>query len=137
MEAYRFENISYTYPGEKEPALDKVSFTVTQGEFVVVCGASGSGKTTLLRQLKEQNPEFGFVMQNPQNQIVTDKVYHELAFGMESYGVEQEKMWHAIAETATYFGMEHWLDRDTALLSGGQMQLANLASVLVMNLKVL
>ena len=63
MEAYRFENISYTYPGEKEPALDKVSFTVTQGEFVVVCGASGSGKTTLLRQLKEQNPEFGFVMQ--------------------------------------------------------------------------
>ena len=53
MEAYRFENISYTYPGEKEPALDKVSFTVTQGEFVVVCGASGSGKTTLLRQLKE------------------------------------------------------------------------------------
>lgn len=137
MEAYCFENISYTYPEEKEPALDKVSFTVNPGEFVVVCGASGSGKTTLLRQLKEQNPEFGFVMQNPQNQIVTDKVYHELAFGMESYGVEQEKMWHAIAETATYFGMEHWLDRDTALLSGGQMQLVNLASVLVMNPKVL
>lgn len=133
MEPYCFKNITYTYPGQEKPALSDVSFTVGRGEFIIVCGASGSGKTTLLRQLKETNPEFGFVMQNPETQIVTDRVCHELAFGMESMGVPTERMWRAIAETATYFGMEDWMERDTRSLSGGEMQLVNLASVLVMN----
>lgn len=132
MEAYRFENISYVYPGEKEPALQSISFTVNAGDFVVVCGASGSGKTTLLRQLKEENESFGFVMQNPSNQIVTDRVYHELAFGMENQGIPTQKMRHAIAEMTTYFGMEDWLERETFSLSGGEKQLLNLASVLLM-----
>lgn len=133
MEPYRFQNITYTYPGESDPALKDVSFSVNRGEFVVVCGDSGSGKTTLLKQLKEQNPEFGYVMQNPSTQLVTDKVYHELAFGMENEGMPPEQMWHAIAETATYFGMEDWLEWETFRLSGGEAQLVNLASVLVMN----
>ena len=137
MEPYRFENIAYTYAGEAGPALRDVSFTVNPGDFVVVCGDSGSGKTTLLQQLKEQNPEFGYVMQNPVTQLVTDKVYHELAFGMENQGVRPEHMWHTIAETATYFGMEDWLDRDTFRLSGGEAQLVNLAAVLVTNPQVL
>lgn len=132
MEAYRFENINYVYPGEKQPALQSISFTVKAGDFVVVCGASGSGKTTLLRQLKEEHESFGFVMQNPSNQIVTDRVYHELAFGMENQGVPTQKMRHAIAEITTYFGMEDWLERETFSLSGGEKQLLNLASVLVM-----
>lgn len=137
METYCFENIAYTYPGETGSALKNVSFTVDPGEFVVVCGDSGSGKTTLLQQLKEQNPEFGYVMQNPMTQLVTDKVYHELAFGMENRGIEPEHMWHTIAETATYFGMEDWLDRETFRLSGGEAQLVNLAAVLVTNPPVL
>lgn len=137
METYCFENIAYTYPGETGSALKNVSFTVDPGEFVVVCGDSGSGKTTLLQQLKEQNPEFGYVMQNPMTQLVTDKVYHELAFGMENRGIEPEHMWHMIAETATYFGMEDWLDRETFRLSGGEAQLVNLAAVLVTNPPVL
>lgn len=137
MEPYCFKNITYTYPGQVKPALSDISFTVERGEFIILCGASGSGKTTLLKQLKESNPKFGFVMQNPETQIVTDKVCHELAFGMESMGVPTERMWRAIAETATYFGMEDWLERDTRQLSGGEMQLVNLASVLVMNPDVL
>lgn len=133
MEAYRFEHINYTYPGGTEPALQDISFTVNAGEFIVVCGASGAGKSTLLHQLKEKNESFGFVAQNPANQIVTDRVYHELAFGMESHGVPAPKMRQAIAEMVTYFGMEDWLDKEPFSLSGGEKQLLNLASVLVMN----
>lgn len=137
METYHFENIDHTYSGHEKKALTNVSFSVERGDFVVVCGASGSGKSTLLKCLKEKNPDFGYVMQDPSTQIVTDKVYHELAFGMENQGILPEKMRNAIAETATYFGMEGWLERDTYLLSGGEKQLLNLASILVMDPDVL
>lgn len=137
METYRFENINYVYNGHTDNALSDVSFSVNQGEFIVVCGPSGSGKSTLLRCIKEKYPDFGFVMQNPSSQIVTDKVYHELAFGMENLGISPEKMQHAIAETATYFGMEDWLERDTFRLSGGEKQLVNLAAAIGMNPQVI
>lgn len=137
METYCFKDISYTYGGSTETVLKKVSFEVGRGEFVVVCGASGSGKTTLLRCIKEAHQEFGYVSQNPSNQIVTDKVRHELAFGMENMGIPTEKMRHAIAGTATYFGMEDWMERDTCSLSGGEKQLLNLASVLVTDPEVI
>ncbi len=137
METYCFTNINYTYPGCTEKALEGVSFDVRRGEFLAVCGASGSGKSTLLRCLKERYPEFGIVLQNPSSQIVTDKVYHELAFGMENQGISPEKMNHAIAETATYFGIEGWMERDTFCLSGGEMQILNLASAVVMDPEVI
>ncbi len=137
METYCFKDISYTYGGSTEAVLKNVSFDVVRGEFIVVCGASGSGKTTLLRCIKEAHQEFGFVSQNPSNQIVTDKVRHELAFGMENKGIHTEKMRHAIAGTATYFGMEDWMERDTCSLSGGEKQLLNLASVLVTDPEVI
>lgn len=137
METYRFENINYVYNGYTDNALTDVSFSVNQGEFIVVCGPSGSGKSTLLRCIKEKYPEFGFVMQNPSSQIVTDKVYHELAFGMENQGISPGKMRNAIAETATYFGIEDWLERDTFSLSGGEKQLVNLAAAIVMNPEVI
>lgn len=137
METYHFKHINYTYPGCVEKALHEVSFSVQPGEFLAVCGASGSGKSTLLRCLKEKYPEFGIVLQNPSSQIVTDKVCHELAFGMENQGISTEKMRNVIAETATYFGIEDWMERDTAHLSGGEKQILNLASVIVMNPKVI
>ena len=133
MEGYCFKNISFTYPGSEKKALEQVTFSVEPGEFLVVCGASGSGKSTLLRCLKEEHPEFALVLQNPSNQIVTDKVFHELAFGMENQGISPEKMKHAIAETATYFGIEDWMERDTFRLSGGEKQILNLASVIMMD----
>ncbi len=137
MEHYSFENLSWTYPDSDTPALSEVSFQVEKGDFVVVCGASGSGKSTLLHAIKEKNPSFGFVLQDPAAQIVTDKVYHELAFGMENKGIAVDEMERKIAEIVTYFGMEDWLDRDTMRLSGGEKQQVNLASVLVENPEVI
>ena len=130
---------------------------------MVVCGKSGSGKTTLLRHLKpvlaphgrrsgtilfsgvpmeqvsarDQSARIGYVMQNPDDQIVTDKVWHELAFGLESLGCDQKTMRARVAEMACYFGIQDWFHRDVANLSGGQKQLLNLASIMAMQPEVL
>ena len=76
-------------------------------------------------------------MQHPEQQIVTDRVWHELAFGLENLGVPQDIMRRRIAEIASYFGMEDWLEQDPAVLSGGQKQILNLASVMIMQPKLL
>lgn len=156
-------HLTFTYPQCHKAALDDVSFSVEQGEFLTVCGATGSGKSTLLRLLKaELTPlgdksgevffdgdplsacppqvsasDIGFVMQRPEQQIVTDKVWHELAFGLENLGLPRAVIASRVAETASYFGIEDWFDRDTATLSGGQKQLLNLAAVMVTDPKVL
>lgn len=157
------KNLSFKYPGGHEHALEDVSFCVNKGEFVVVCGDTGSGKTTLLRLLKKELspmgekrgnvlfegqdvlelPEreaagkIGYVMQAPEQQIVTDKVWHELAFGLENLGVAKDVIARRVAETASYFGIENWYDKDVNELSGGQKQLLNLAAVMVMNPSVI
>ena len=163
MAHFHIQNLSFTYPTGAKPALEDVSLTIQQGEYVVLCGQSGSGKTTLLRQLKtvlaphgkhsgeiffngtplkdvpqkEQSAKIGFVMQNPDDQIVTDKVWHELAFGLESLGVDQKTMRLRVAEMASYFGIQSWFHRDVGNLSGGQKQLLNLASIMAMQPEVL
>ena len=76
-------------------------------------------------------------MQNPDDQIVTDKVWHELAFGLESLGCDQKTMRSRVAEMACYFGIQDWFHRDVAVLSGGQKQLLNLASIMTMQPEVL
>ena len=156
MELLQIENLSFRYPGAETPAVDAVSFSVHSGEFVVVCGESGCGKTTLLRLLKpelapageltgtityaagERTPaEIGYVLQNPDSQIVTDKVWHELAFGLENLGVPSEVIRRRVGEMASYFGIQDWFRQKTDELSGGQKQLLNLAAVMVMQPKVL
>ena len=163
MAHFRIENLTFSYPGSSRPALDGVNLTVEQGEYVVLCGQSGSGKTTLLRHLKsvltpygsrsgqilldgvpleeisqgDQARTIGFVMQSPEEQIVTDKVWHELAFGLESLGTDQKTMRLRVAEMASYFGIQSWFHRDVATLSGGQKQLLNLASIMAMQPQVL
>ena len=163
MELYKIENLSFSYPTTGKTALDGVSLTVNSGEFTVLAGKSGCGKTTLLRHLKPtltpngkrsgnifykgqdlrdidpriQASQIGFVLQNPDNQIVTDKVWHELAFGLESLGCKTEVIRRRVAEMASFFGIADWFHRDVSTLSGGQKQLLNLASVMVTNPKVL
>ncbi len=163
MAQLEIRDLSFSYPESGKPTLSHISLSVEQGEFLALCGATGSGKTTLLRCLKreitplsEMSGEvlyngqplgglddrtaarsIGYVTQRPEEQIVTDKVWHELAFGLENLGVEQSAIRRRVSEMASYFGIEQWFDRDTAMLSGGQKQLLNLASVMVMNPDIL
>ncbi|HEX3039465.1 MAG TPA: ATP-binding cassette domain-containing protein [Caproiciproducens sp.] len=163
MAVFEIRHLSFTYPNKAQPALNDISLTVEPGEFVLLCGLSGCGKTTLLRRMKPalsphgtaegtvlfngkpleecsprtQTAEIGYVMQSPEEQIVTDKVWHELAFGLESLGCGTQAVRLRTAEMASFFGIEAWFDRDTAELSGGQKQLLNLASILAMQPKAL
>ncbi len=163
MAHFTIKNLTFAYPDARKNALTDVNLEIAEGEYVVLCGASGSGKTTLMRHLKsvltphgersgevlfegkplgefslrEQSSMIGYVMQNPDNQIVTDKVWHELAFGLESLGCDQKTMRIRVAEMASYFGIQDWFHRNVAELSGGQKQLLNLASVMAMQPSVL
>ncbi len=163
MAAYQIENLTFSYPLAQKKALEQVSFSVEPGEFLLLCGKSGCGKSTLLRHLKTvltphgqrngqilyngrrledvdfrtQSSEIGFVMQNPENQIVTDKVWHELAFGLESLGLSSETIRLRVAEMANFFGIQTWFHKSVTELSGGQKQLLNLAAVMAMHPEVL
>ena len=164
MAHFQIQNLSFSYPTAKgRESLRDINLTIHKGEYIVLCGKSGSGKTTLLRQLKsvlaphgkkcgdvlfngvsldnvsqrDQSGKIGYVMQNPDDQIVTDKVWHELAFGLESLGCDQKTMRARVAEMACYFGIQDWFHRDVANLSGGQKQLLNLASIMAMQPEVL
>ena len=159
MAHFEIQNLTFAYPEEGDlPRLRGINLSIQRGEYVVICGRSGSGKTTLLRQLKtvltpagkktgeilldgvplaqvsprDQAAKIGYVMQNPDDQIVTDRVWHELAFGLESLGCDQKTMRLRVAEMACYVGIQDWFHRDVAQLSGGQKQLLNLASIMAM-----
>ncbi len=163
MEIFKIENLSFTYPDRQYKALCEINLTINSGDFITVCGKSGCGKTTLLRMLKStlapcgkisgeiwfngnvlsqtdkqtQVSQIGFVMQNPDNQIVTDKVWHELAFGLESLGYDTSDIRARVSEMASFFGIQTWFHKNVNELSGGQKQLLNLASVMAMQPKVL
>lgn len=163
METYSIRNLNFTYPGSQTPALSDISLSLHRGELVVLCGKSGCGKTTLLRNLKtvlaphghrtgeilfdgrplesvdqrEQAGRIGYVLQNPDNQLVTDKVWHELAFGLENLGVDSKTIRVRVAEMASFFGIQTWFDKNVSELSGGQKQILNLAAVMVMQPDVL
>ena len=157
MEVYSVKDLSFKYPGSDKMALTNISFSVSEGEFLIIAGLSGSGKSTLLRQLKtaltpggvfegkvlfygkslsqwdafEQASKIGFVMQSPENQMITDTALHELAIGMENLGVPAAVMKKRIAEISSFLGIEGILRKPFSQLSGGKRQIINLASVLI------
>lgn len=163
MEILSIKNLTFKYPQNEKTILKDINLTIKQGEFITLCGRSGCGKTTLLRQLKpvmsphgetngeilfmgnsikdlderQQCQKIGFVQQRPENQIVTDKVWHELAFGLENLGFSTEEIRARVAEMASFFGIQNWFHKDVTELSGGQKQLLNLASVMVMQPHIL
>lgn len=163
MELFAIQNLTFTYPEQEVPVLRNVSMELHQGDFVVLAGSSGCGKSTMLRQLKTvlaphgakegvilyngqpldqvdnqtQAAKIGFVLQDPDSQIVTDKVWHELAFGLESLGVDNTTIRGRVAEMASFFGIQTWFHMEVTQLSGGQKQLLNLASIMVLQPDIL
>ena len=159
MAFLQVNDLSFTYPNQTKPALDGLTFSVERGQFVLLCGSSGSGKSTLLRQLKPtlrphgaqsgqllfdaapldtlslrtQTERIALVLQSPENQVVTDTVWRELAFGLERLGCEADTIRLRVAEMAGFFGITHWLERETSTLSGGQLQILNLAAVMTLS----
>ena len=156
MEIIRAENFSFSYPGSENCVLKDISFSIKNGDFITICGRSGSGKSTLLRNLKpmiapkgtkrgsiffegnivwdrdeiEQSTKIGYVSQNPENQVVTDKVWHELVFGLESLGYNSNEIRSKAAEMASFFGIQNWFYKNVCELSGGQKQILNLGLML-------
>ena len=160
--ALAYDDVTFRYPGSHGDVLSGVSMAVPAGAFVLLVGGTGSGKSTLLSLAKPQiapagdragqvrvfgRPvddldgaeacEVGYVFQDPDNQIVCDSVWHEMAFGLENLGTPQGEMRRRVAEASYFFGMGPWFHSDTDALSGGRKQLLALASTLVMQPRVL
>ena len=163
MSHFEVDHLTFTFPNALTPALEDVNLDVEPGSYLLLCGRNGSGKTTLLRHFaswatpegtrsgtvlldgvdlgavtqNEQVSKVGFVGQNPNRQITQKTVLDELALGPRMVGCDHSTMQSRIAETAAYFRIKDWLNRDVAELSGGQKRLLNLASAMVMNPDVL
>lgn len=163
MEILSIQEFSFRYPETKQKALTNIDFQIQKGEFVVICGQSGSGKSTLLKNIKNEiaphgqqsgtilykNKEltsysaavkaqdFGFIFQNPEHQLVMDRVEDELIFGLENLGYSTFEIRQKIAETVHFFGLHHLIDKRIEELSGGEKQLVSLATVLAMGPEIL
>lgn len=158
MAQLELHDLTVFYPGQETPALRGVTASLEAGEFVTLCGRSGSGKSTLLRCCKPalapqgtrrgeifwagrplsglsdraQSASIGYVGQSPENQMVTDRVWQELAFGPENLGWDPAVIRRRVAEMASFFGIQTWFHREISTLSGGQRQLLALAAVMVL-----
>ncbi len=151
MAYIEIKNLKFKYPNEEREILSDINLSVEKGEIVVVCGKTGSGKSTLLKNLKKEiapagelsgdinlNAErVGFVFQNPEHQVVTDKVYSELAFALENEGIPSDEIKLRVAEISEYFGITDWYFKKVDELSGGQKQILNLAATMVADPEVL
>ena len=163
MALVKTENLTFSYPDCEESALKDVSIEVDSGEFVLIFGPSGSGKSTLLKNLfpgiepfgtksgrvlidgremgeddrREVCERMGYVGQNVEAQIITDRVWHEMAFTLENLGYSDSRMKSRIAEIASYFSLTDWLDRKTDTLSGGEKQRIAIARAFLRNIPIL
>lgn len=152
MELFKIQNLSYYYPNTEIPALNEIDLTINEGEFILLLGKSGSGKSTLGRVFNKIVPEFhggkiggtvrgtkevGMVFQDPEKQLVMDKVERELAFGLENLGIKPELMRKRIMETLSFLNMWDIRDKKTFELSGGQKQKTAVGSTIAMGYRFL
>lgn len=162
MERIEVENLKYRYPLTDTNALDDVSFTISEGEFIGVIGENNAGKSTLCQALVGLVPHFykglydgkvmicgknvressvsdlsenvGLAFQNPFTQVTGAKVtvYEEVAFGLENLGIPRDEMSKRVTEALELLGISEYRDRNPFDLSGGQMQRVALAGVIAM-----
>lgn len=167
MKKISVEGLSYKYPLGKSLALNDISFTIEEGEFIGVVGKNSSGKTTLCQALVGLIPHFyhgsfggkvkvagmdtmkhtiaelvekvGLVFQNPFNQISGSKltVYEEIAFGLENLGIPRKEMIRRIEEVLELLDIYQFKDYNPFQLSGGQMQRMAIASIMALKPEII
>jgi energy-coupling factor transport system ATP-binding protein len=165
MDALRFENVSYRYPGDGRPALDRIDLAVEPGQFVLLVGGSGSGKSTLLRAASGLVPHFhggrlagrvttggmdtrehdprqigrlaGLVFQDPERQLVMRRARREVAFGLENLGHPAGEIAARAEEAMMVTGASRLAERPVERLSGGEQQRVAIASILAMGHRLL
>lgn len=161
------KNVSFKYELQEEKTIKNLDLYVKQGEFVGIIGKNGSGKTTLCNIIRGIIPDFvqgtitgsisidnknindiergemaelvGFVFQNPFSQIsgIKKTVFEEIAYGLENLGVPREEIRQRVTEVIKLLKIEDLQDKNPNELSGGQSQRVAIASIIVMNPKVL
>lgn len=153
----RIQNLSYTFPNG-QPGLRGIDLDIPDGQLLVIAGANGSGKTTLLRHLnglllpqtgsvmvdgvaiaknlKDIRRKVGMVFQEPDNQIVGETVFADVAFGPQNLSWPREEIAKAVTNALALLGLEHLGDQSPHLLSGGERKRLTIAGVLVMQPQV-
>ncbi len=165
MSLIRFNNFYYRYKGNEIYALNSINLKIESNKFILLVGETGSGKTTLIRCMNGLVPQFypghykgtvevvgkdasetpiaelstevGIVFQNPENQLISMNVEHEIAFGLENLAVPKEEMDRRIKECAKITGIEHLMQKAPFELSGGEQQRVAIASILALEPKIL
>jgi energy-coupling factor transport system ATP-binding protein len=158
------DDLRFSY-GAGPPALDGITLRIEPGERIVLLGASAAGKSTLLRALAGLVPHFhggtfagsvvvagldtrrshpaqlagavASVFQDPEDQVVMNRVANEVAFGLENLGVEPAEIWQRVDEALTLVGGEQLVERTVGELSGGELQRVCLASALALRPQLL
>lgn len=156
-EIIELRNVTFSYSEEDaRPALNNVSLTIQQGEWIAIIGPNGSGKSTLAKTINglieansgeviiegvalnaetvwDVRKKIGMVFQNPDNQFVGSTVQDDVAFGLENVGIPREEMVKRVADAVAAVNMANFMDKEPARLSGGQKQRVAIAGIVALS----
>jgi len=156
-EIIELRNVTFSYSEEDaRPALNNVSLTIQQGEWIAIIGPNGSGKSTLAKTINglieansgeviiegvalnaetvwDVRKKIGMVFQNPDNQFVGSTVQDDVAFGLENVGIPREEMVKRVADAVAAVNMAIFMDKEPARLSGGQKQRVAIAGIVALS----